>query len=43
VWSHGEGEGILDAGKGPHVLLGADEDSHPKLLLLGELGRHDER
>jgi hypothetical protein len=36
---NGEGEGVVDAWEGPLLLLGADDDGHHELLLLGELGR----
>jgi hypothetical protein len=36
---HREGEGVVEAGEGPLLLLGADDDGHRELLLLGELER----
>jgi hypothetical protein len=35
---HGEGQGVVEPRKVPLLLLGADEDGHDELLLLGELG-----
>jgi hypothetical protein len=37
--AYGEGKGVIEARKGPLLLLGADDDIHRELLLLGELGR----
>jgi hypothetical protein len=36
---HREGEGVVKAGEDPLLLLGADDDGHRELILLGELGR----
>jgi hypothetical protein len=40
---HGKDQGVIEPREGPPLLLLTDEDDHRELLLLGELGRHDER
>jgi hypothetical protein len=42
-WHHREAQGVVEPGEVPLLLLGADEDGHSELLLLGELGRDVER